>query len=289
MTDGLQVRSVTSDDFEQVYPLLATFPGSRRPREEWRRMLFDPPWDSGGPERGYALFDGARAVGFLGTLFSVRQVQGVPHRFCNLSSWVVDDAHRSSSLRLVFPILALKDVTVVNLTPSETAHAIFIGLGFRILEDHQSLTLPHSALDAFAGPTVITDIGGMRRAMEREGGAAVDHVARTPATQLVLRDGIRSGHVVAVSTPWKWGARLAHVIHASDWPLLWAHRSRVAMALGRRLGTVGLRIDGRFAGRPGLLAQRRPMKIPTLFRPGRPDMSPRMIDGLYTELLWPNR
>jgi len=289
MSDALGVRAVTAGDFDAVAPLLETFPGSKRPREHWRRMLFDPPWDTGGPERGFALFDGARAVGFLGTLYSVRPVDGAPHRFCNLSSWVVEDAYRSSSMQLVFPLLAMKDVTFVNLTPSPAAHRIFAGLGFRTLEDHQVLEVPLTAGTLFGDARVITSLEAMREALPPGARAAVDAVAATPAVQIVLRAEGLTTHVVAVPTPWKWGARLARIVHAGDWALAWRHRARISRALGPRAGTVGLRIDGRFAGAPGLLSKRAPLHPTTLYRPGHPGVTPRTIDGLYTELLWPDR
>jgi len=68
-------------------------------------MLFDLPWPVEEEHRGFILRDGGEAVGFLGTIFSRRTVGGTTCRFCNLSSWIVKESHRSSSLQLILPVL----------------------------------------------------------------------------------------------------------------------------------------------------------------------------------------
>jgi hypothetical protein len=63
-----EVRPVRPQDFESLYPLLLRFENPRMSREDWRRMLFDLAWATEEPFRGYALWDGDKAVGFLGAI-----------------------------------------------------------------------------------------------------------------------------------------------------------------------------------------------------------------------------
>src|SRR6266571_8166772 len=100
----MDVRPVTSDQFPEIYPLLQSFKNPSMLREDWRRMLFDLPWAVDEPHRGHGLYHNGRAVGFLGTLFSTRQIRGRTLRFCNLSSWIVDDAYRAGSFQLLMPV-----------------------------------------------------------------------------------------------------------------------------------------------------------------------------------------
>ena len=64
---------------------------------------------------------------------------------------------------------------------------------------------------------------------------------------MLLADRERSCHLVATSSPWKGRMRLAHIQYASDWTFLTEHGPQAAWALYRRMGTAGLRLDGRRA------------------------------------------
>ena len=283
----MEVRPALPADFGEVYPLLQLFENPRLTRDDWRRMLFDLPWPVEEEHRGFILRDEGEAVGFLGTIFSRRTVGGTTHRFCNLSSWIVKESHRSSSLQLVLPVLALRSHTIVNLSPSEAAYEVFARLGFRPLETSQILMPPFASPGELAWLgrcSATTRIEGIRAGLGEEGQAIATHVAETNAGQVLLRCGGRPCHVVATRSPWKGRWMLAHVQYASDWSLLWEHPGQASLALGRVLGTVGLRVDGRhLRGAPPPLARRRSLPRPWLYRPATPDVLPGMIDGLYTE------
>jgi hypothetical protein len=285
-----EVRPVPPEMFAEIYPLLQEFPGQKLSRELWRRMLFDPPWPVEEPQRGYALIDGSRVVGFMGAMFSRRWVQGQQIRFCNLSSWIVKPTHRALSLELLRPVLALKDYTVVSPSPNAVAHPIYVRLGFTVLEDAQWLMTPLAGtgnLITAMGASVVTDPDRMRAELDAAGREIQEHLRGTVASQaLVLGRGGRC-HVVATASPWKGPWRLAHVQYASDWGMFWEHAPPLAAAFFRTLGTVGLRVDGRHAaGRRPAFAVRRPMALPTLYLPGRAGTTPDRVDGLYSEVLF---
>jgi hypothetical protein len=282
-----EVRPVQPQDFEALYPLLLKFENPRMTREDWRRMLFDLAWTTEEPSRGFALWDGDRAVGFLGAIPSERAVAGRTRRFLNLSSWYVEPAYRSESLRLVLPLLADRKRTIVNLSASPAAAEIFRKLGFQELETEQvlvPLVTGVSDLLPRVGVGVRTRIDRIREALDPTGQRICDDMRGTLAGQALLTVGDKTCHVIATRSAWKAHWRLAHVHYASDWELLWRHPARVAGAFLRVIGTMGLRVDGRhLVGTPPPFSVRKALPLPHLFRPEDAGVTPRTVDGLYTE------
>ena len=282
-----EVRPVHPEDFDALLPLLMRFQNPRMTRDDWRRMLFDLPWKTEEPTRGVALWDGARAVGFLGAIPSERTAGGRTRRFVNLSSWFVEEAHRAESLKLVLPLLADKKRTIVNLSPSKAAAEIFKGLGFAPLETEQVLVpLVTGVTDLLprVGVGVRTRLDRVREALDAPGRALLDDMKGTQAGQVLLTAGGRTCHVIATRSAWKAHWRLAHVQYASDWDLLWRHPARVAGAFLRVFGTMGLRVDGRHAPEaPPPFSVVKALAEPHLFRPEDAGVTPAQIDGLYTE------
>lgn len=285
----MDVHPVTPDQFGLFLPLLTGFGNNAMEPEDWRRMLFDLPWRVEEPHRGYGLFKDARPVGFLGTIFSTRIVRGSPARFCNLSSWIVEPAHRSRSMQLLLPILAMKAHTIVNLTASEQAHEIFRSLQFRTLEDHQILVpLLPNAHELVRRPRgrALTNPERLRAALSSRERTIFDDMRETRAGHVLVHRGDRSCYVVATRSPWKGPLRLAYVHYASDWDMFWTELPLVSFSFFRALGTSGLRVDGRrVRGEQPALARRRKLPLPTLYRPAGDDVTPDQVDGLYTELV----
>lgn len=283
------VRPATPADFDLVAPLLGDFAHPAMTGADWRRMLFDPPWAVEEPTRGFLLEEGGSVVGFLGTIFSTREVRGTQRRFCNLSSWVVREPHRASSMQLLLPVLGLKSHTIVNLSASQTAHEIFTRLGFAVLEDHQVLIGPlarPSDLVTWPGVRVTTRLDEIAAALDPAGRRILEDMRGTLAAQVLVRRGDRTCHAVATRSLWKRGLTLAHVQYASDWGLLLACVPAAAAAFFGRLGTVGLRVDGRrVPGGAPALAARRALALTTLYRPAERDLVPADLDGLYTEVV----
>jgi hypothetical protein len=292
-----EVRPVVASDFEAVWPVLARFANPRMSRDDWRGMLFDLPWPTDEPLRGYALWDGPTVVGFLGAIPSTRAIGGRARRFVNLSSWIVAEAYRSESLKLAFAAVSDRARTVVNLSPSETAWPVFDKLGFRTLESEQVLAPALGRVHEWwpgGGARAVADPGpGSSAAAETFVRGLPTEVAAlwrdhrgTRARAVRLEADGRVALAVAVRSAWKGARTLAHVHYATDWDLLWRHPGRVARAFGRALGTSGLRVDGRFAPAAGALppfAVRRALPRTNLYRPEDDTITPALVDGLYTE------
>jgi hypothetical protein len=175
----------------------------------------------------------------------------------------------------------------VNLSPSAAASEIFAGLGFRTLEKEQVLVPLVSGVPDLVpriGVRVETRPELIRDGLDESGRARFEDMKGTRAAQALLIEGKRSCHVIAACSAWKARWKLAHVLYASDWDLFWRHPSRVAGAFLRVLATMGLRVDGRdIRGPLPRFSVRKALPLPHLFRPEDAQITPDLVDGLYTE------
>lgn len=277
-----EVRAVGAESFEEIYPLLQQFPTQAMTREDWRQMLFATAW-SDNPQRGYALYTEGKAVGFIATIFSQRNIAGRMERICGLSSWIMLPEYRSEVLKLLMPILKLKDHTILNPTPSPAAYGIFAQLGFVPLENERLIVPPLPGAAAFGGASTTSEADLGRELTGEDAALHRDHAACLAARHVLLRRGDRRCYLVA-SPIHKKGLPFAEIQYASDWTLFWELRWLAQTALFRTAGALALFVDRRFApARKPLLSV--PWKCPRLYRPAHKGVEPRMIDGLYSEMM----
>jgi hypothetical protein len=257
-------------------------------KQDWRWLLFEYPW-APGPPRGWALCVDGRAVGFIGAVFSARPLLGRVEKFCNLACWIVLEEYRYASALLLRPALALKDHTILSLTLSPAAYKVSFALGLRPLESEQlvlpPIPRPAEALRALRGSFTLepeeirAELTGGERTLYED-------MARSPvARHVLLRCGGRQCYLVATPCH-KWGVPYADVQYLGNREFFWEHRILAQAALIFAMGIAGLAVavDRRFLlGRPPPLARR--MNMRRLYRPARDDITPMMIDGLYSELM----
>jgi len=134
------IRKATPDDFEYVYPLFSGFHEPRPSKEEFRQ-LFVPRWGSDEPHVGFIFEENGAAVGYLGTLFSLREINGRIEKFCNLYTWNIKEEYRTEGLPLLFQVLRMKDVTVTNFTGNRVA-SILTRFGFKPMDVTLKILLP---------------------------------------------------------------------------------------------------------------------------------------------------
>lgn len=283
---AIEVRPVGIESFEDIHPLLTLFPTRKMSKEDWRWMLFAYPW-SDSPHRGYAMYADGKAVGFIGTIFSTRPLSGRMERICSLSSWIVLEPYRHASLLTLKPILALRDHTILNPTPSPVAYDIFFKLGFKPLESTRLILPPFPGITE-AARALSASYESSHEALERElvgeERAMYRDLCSSPvARHVLLRRGERKCYVVATPVHRR-GIPFAEVQYIGDREFFWEHRILAHAALFRATHAMGLWVDSRFAaGRRPPLAIRWPAR--RLYRPTRDDITPEMIDGLYSEMM----
>lgn len=279
----LEVRAVGIDDFDAIYPLLESFGNRKMTRAAWCDMLFAYPWWAG-VERGFALYAEGIAVGFMGTIFSKRRVDGRDETWCNTSSWIVREEYRHASMLLLKPILAMRDCTIVNWTPTDRAYEIFEKLGFRKLETQQVLLPPLAPPASFFGAKIATDARTIEATLSGDERKLYNDLRSCERVHhAVLRAGEQTCYVIATARRYK-RVPFAEIQYVSDLDLFWKYRGAMHVAFARRLGAVGLAIDARFAadratGPTGSWRAKR------LYRPIQQEMQPTSIDGLFSEMM----
>lgn len=288
MGAATEVRSVGSEAFEAVYPLLRRLPNRVMSKDDWRWVLFGYPW-AAGQSRAWVLYVQGRPAGFIGAVFSARPLLGRLEKFCNPSCWVVLEEHRYAAALLLRPILALADHTILSLLLSRAAYRVFARLGFRSLESEQLLLAPVAgpaqALRALRGSftlaprEIAAELTGAERDIHR------DMSSSPVAHHALLSRGGRKCYLVATPAR-KRGVPYADIQYVGDWGFFWEHRLLAQAALARAMGIAGLNlaVDRRFLiGPPPPLAMR--MNVLRAYRPAHDGITPAMIDGLYSEIM----
>jgi hypothetical protein len=280
----IAVEKIDCTRFDEIKALLSKFPG-RLSDTDWRR-IFDYRWQRDETHCGLALMDDGRPVGFLGMIFSQRQIEGRTEKFCNLTAWVVEEAHRSRALTLILPVLRLKDYTVIDLTPSRRVYRMQRRLGFQDLDTHCRILLP------FGRKLFQPRVGAIRIIRD----PAVIEATLQGEHLRIFRDHrpYRCQHLVAATdtrycyilySPLK-RKRIpyAHIQYISD-PEFFARAYRpIRNAVLRTTRSLFIMIDSRFVENMKLpLSLAMPFRAPKQYRSQR--LRPCQIDNLYSEVI----
>ncbi len=283
-----QVQEATPAMFEDVHRVLEEFDSARMRKDDWRRMLFQYPWPAENDTRGYVLLDGAKVVGFAGTIFSTQELNGKRERICNLSSWIVSRSHRWRCLELLSPILRLQSHTVVCSTPSPTTHSLFTRFGYQVLDDRVLLFPPlvtPRELAGLRGASVTTDSAEIRPGLSGEELRRYDDHRGSIGANILLRRGGRSCWATATVMHFK-HIRFALVHHIGDRQLFWECLPLAKWGFFKALGAPALAVDSRFAdGYRVPFAVTWTLSQPRLYRPLHAGVAPALVDGLYSELM----
>jgi acetoacetyl-CoA synthetase len=164
----LIIREARGDDFERVYPLLLEFKNPYLNKEHWRQLFVD---HSGlqNDQFGWVLVDGCDVVGFVGTIWGKRTIRGETVRLCNASSWIVKPEYRAHSLALHAKVVADKNVTVTNLSPTSQVLKLLGKLGFKLMDKSERIILPVVTKQTFVDRCeILTEGGAVEGALEGE-------------------------------------------------------------------------------------------------------------------------
>ncbi|MGA2812611.1 MAG: hypothetical protein ABSG16_14500 [Candidatus Acidiferrum sp.] len=224
-------------------------------RQDWEG-LFNYPWKREEYPYGYAAMDGDRMVGFIGSIYSQREIAGQNRPYCNLSTWVVDADYRSMllGLRILRPILDTKDVFISSLTPSDSSRDISEKMGFKLLESEQ-ITVPIVPLPALPNGkrhySVSFAAAEIRTHLSEEHRAILDDHASLPCTHFLIRE-VNTGlycYGIGTSFPVRrlryFGARWLNLCYLSDAGLFARNFGQVKLDFWRQERFFLLRYDAR--------------------------------------------
>lgn len=276
----VSVHPAVPGDFAEVRGLLQRLdPG--RSTERWR-PIFDHGWRRPDDPVGFLLRDArGRPVGYLGTILSERTIDGRRERFCNLTSWVVEDAHRGAGALLALALRRLPPCTLTSFTPNAHTVPIFTRLGLAVLDDHWTILPPTLALRPGPPCRVLYDLDALRRRLgEEEARILEDH--RPHARHLLAED--RDGACYVVYTlRRRWRLRAARLHYLGDRAVFRRCWRTVQRGLLARHGALLLEADARLLADlaiPGSLRKR--MGMPRLCRSA---LRPEQVTDLYSEVI----
>lgn len=278
-----RLQRVHSSMFDEIYSGLLRAHDPTLTKEQWRR-IFTYGWHNPDGHVGYALVDDGAPVGFVGLIFSEMVIDGTPEKFCNVTSWVVNENYEASAAALVLPLRELKEHTITNLTSNLRAYRVFSRLGFEILETHTRLALsvPGVVAPSRFTCTVVHEPDVIAPKLD-EAHARILHDHLPYAQHLWAVSDFGACYVVYshVRNALFNTVRIQYVSDAEHFVVMWPHIQR---SLHRRHRCWLAECDQRFT-RDGKLAYslRRRLPLPRLFKSAR--LRADQITGLYSEMV----
>ena len=274
------VRPAADADIDPVARLLHERMNARIPIERWRRLL-DYPWRPASVERGWVVEDRGRIVGFMGTIYSDRPVEGRMQRFCDLSSWYLLADYRGDGTgdALLRAGMAQPSVTYATMTARRATGRKIRALGFDILDATRSLFRPRSegqrtALACLLCPAAIRArlAPSQQTVFDAHRGFDIHHaLVGDPGLWLVFQRKLK-GDAVAYH----------EILHASDPARLSADAQAIADTLVTGANGV-LAVDSRWMAAGHDRGTVEPIALPRWFR--SPNLAPAAVDHLFSEVI----
>jgi hypothetical protein len=144
----IKVEKAIASDFNNIYPLLEKFNNPNISIDDWKK-LFSNFWNNEEDYCGYMLKDDDKIVGYLGLIFHKRIISNRVIKFCNMSSWIVEEEYRDKGALLLLPVLRLENYIITNLTPSDKVCEIMEKLNFTLFENNFIYFYPFPRLSLF--------------------------------------------------------------------------------------------------------------------------------------------
>jgi acetoacetyl-CoA synthetase len=273
------VREAGSDDIGQIISLLVEgFPNI--PPDQWRN-IFEYTWCKDKPNLGFVLVDGAEIVGFIGSIYADREIDGQRQRFCNGTAWYVRPAYRAHSTDLLLSFVDQPGFTITALTPNPVSRLIMEALDFQVLDRFTRFVPPllqaHTLLRG-TGVRVLTTTEDIKPHLSApELRILLDHERYACRHYLAL---CKQGYCYIVTrSKVRRGIRISEILYASDHVLMMRHFEKIKLRILLSERALLLMVDERKFGERCPLSLRRPN--PRYFI--SETLSAGQIDNLYTE------
>lgn len=282
-----KIERAAAEDFERVFPLLEKLNGAEIRKEDWRN-IFVKHWESPEDFCGHILTKDGEVKGFLGLLFSRRTFNNEVYKFCNISSWIVDEDCRSHSVFLMLEALKLKDYTFTGFTASSTSNAIPVlsRLGFKEFEVNQQVLppLPNLLLQGRAY-TCEFDLTKIREQLNETERIIFDDHRQLGCAHLLLKSDKGHAYVVLKNTHRR-NIPLAKVHYISDAEHFVGGIEKFVMKICLRLKALGVMVDERYLeGRRLRTSVRYPKPQKTYIKLNSETLDVNRIDTLYSEMV----
>ena len=275
------IRPASSADVERLCLLLHRGFGGNIAVHDWRQ-LFEYKWLNAKPNLGFVLTTGSEIVGFLGTIYSKRRMNGATALTCNYTSWYMDGNYRSWALKLLAAALPEADICCTNLSPGSSTQAMFEAMGFRRLESCKVILPRFLHIETLRSPRpeIIFDRDRIRSLLDDDERVIFDDHAPFDCLYLILRDRTEISYLITKRRVRR-GRAFSDLLYCSAPDLLVRHLERAKLAILGAQGTLSLEADARLFGK--LRPRGRARKKQALFRSSV--FQPGEIDNLYSELV----
>jgi hypothetical protein len=287
MKNAPTVEKLKTEDFKKVYPLLLDFNNPKITKTQWKR-LFTGNWDFQKEFCGYKLVVGNEIVGFVAYILSMKLINDKWENFCNLSGWIVKPEYRSSSVDLLYPLLELKDYTIISFTPTAGAYKVETKLfKLKILDGYEVIipALPRfSALLAKKFKIVTRhknqDKQLIQLLSDYERKIFQDHV-KFDCHHVVITTGQGNLYLI-LKKIFKRHLPFAKVYYISNQELFLHHLEDIRFRVPLALKTVGIVVDSRFLqGKDIPFKKTKNFYMPMLYKSDH--LQPHEVDYLYSE------
>jgi hypothetical protein len=130
------VEPIRDEDLPEFCRFLAENLHSARTAAVWTEA-FRQNWCSAKPNNGFMLRYEGRIVGGIGAIYAERAVRGRSERFCNITSWCVQDEFRAQSMRLALALTGQPGFHFTDLTPTAVVSKTLQFLKFKPMTERQ--------------------------------------------------------------------------------------------------------------------------------------------------------
>ena len=276
------VRKAVGIDFEKTYPLFVKLNNSRLSKDDWRKLFVDH-WQSNEGYIGYVLEDKERIVGFLGLMFSHRILNGQQEKFCNLTSWVVEENFRNQSLLLLLPVLKLTNYTLTIHTASKETYAAARKLGFLDLESHFRVILALPLINIlFASCQIEINGKNLSEILEGESLQAYKAHLAFRCFHVYIRSSLGNCYLIGARV-FRKNIPFAQIYYISDPKVFAKFAHRIASVVGLRIKAFAMLVDERFLeGNSILQSFTCSLSNPRVYKSN--SLGKRDLDLLYSEL-----
>lgn len=280
-----KVERVTTEDFERVYPQLRKFNSAELSKEDWRN-IFIKHWKSPEDFCGHILVKDGEVKGFLGLIFSSRIFNNEVYKFCNITSWIVDEDCRSQSVFLLLEALKLKDYTFTNFTASQTVVAVINRLGFKGFEvNQQVLPAIPNLLWQGRGYTCEFDLQKIREQLNENERVIFDDHQQLGCQHLLLKSNDGHAYVILKNTHRR-NIPLSKVHYISDAEHFVGGIEKFVMKICLRLKVLGVMVDERYLeGRRLRKSISYPQQRKAYYKSNSQTLNENQIDTLYSEMV----
>ena len=290
----MEIEEASENDFDQVYLLLQRLNNTTIEREIWGDTFKDL-FDTGEPP-GFLLRDGEKVVGFFGTVFSRRIINGKNVKFCNCHSWVVDDKYRSHGLKLLSRIHKLKACVITNFSASAGPYQIMKKLKWKEIDNAYSIffmnplrALGNNSIDILKGEEMRTELESWEQKI-------VEDHQRFRCTLNTIKTGRHHSLQVYKSIDYfparlsalkhfiPWRFRMGQLYYASTPELFFDDFKSHLTSICKKENWVGLVVPNRLLHQAGIAAGKRYYKNRPVLVKTDLDFDTAQLDLLYSEV-----